>query len=74
MHPDFSVIGAPFQSKIDLKNYQNSTCFFLSFLGRFGGPCWTILGAKIDPSWAKLVSRQLLKRYVLQKVNVHEKL
>ena len=41
---------------------------------RFGVRFGSFWEARIDPRWAKLGSRRLLKRYFLKNVNFHGKL
>ena len=66
----FFYVGAFLASKIDQKIDSKINMFFDCFWTVFG----PILEAQIDPRWAKLGLRRLLKRYVLKKVNFHEKL
>ena len=62
----------------DQKSILNMINIQYDFVDRFGVRFGTHFGriweAKMDPRWAKLRSRRLLKRYVFKKVYVHEKL
>ena len=55
-----------------IKKIIKNQHLFLSFLIAFGTHLGAIWEAKIDPRWAKLGSRRLLKRYFLKNVNFHE--
>ena len=68
----FLGIGASFSLKNRSKKLLKINIFFLSFLIAFGTHLGAIWEAKIDPRWAKLGSRRLLKRYFLKNVNFHE--
>ena len=63
-----------FFTQKSIKKIIKNQHLFLSFLIAFGTHLGAIWEAKIDPRWAKLGSRRLLKRYFLKNVNFHETL
>ena len=75
---------ARFPSSHVFRPYSSLTLSFVrfAFLLSFFTSCWlalgqhlgSILGASLDPSWAKLGPRRLLEQSFLRNINVHETL